>query len=65
MNVISDIQDIWKAKSLSDDFDKELEFCENRINLNHAIDFDPFLDDLIMYDTLNIIKESIKEVSEV
>ena len=60
MNIISDIYDIWKAKSLNADFEKELEFCENRINLNYALEFDPFLDDLIMYDTLNIIKEAQK-----
>lgn len=57
MNLISSICDIWKARILDEDFDKELEFCENKINLNHALEFDPFLDDLIMYDTLNIIEE--------
>lgn len=58
MNLILDIHDMWKARSLVIDFDKELEFYENRIELNHALEFDPFLDELIMYDTLNIIEES-------
>ena len=58
MNIVPDINDIWKAKSLNANFDKELEFYENRINLNHALEFDPFLEDLIMYDTLNIIEET-------
>ena len=57
-SIVSSIHSIWKARILDEDFDKELEFCENRINLNHALDFDPFLDDLIMYDTLNIIEGS-------
>ena len=51
---------MWKARSLDDSFDKELEFCENKINLNHVLGFDPFLNDLIEYDTLNIIMELLE-----
>ena len=58
-SLISNICDMWKARSLDDSFDKELEFCENRINLNHALEFDPFLDDLIMYDTLKIMENEV------
>ena len=58
-NVVNYIHDLWKARSLEHGIDEELEFCENRINLNHVLEFDPFLNDLIDYDTLKIISEVV------
>ena len=59
-SVVTYIHDIWKSKLYNVNLKDELEFCENRINLNHVLDFDPFLNDLIDYDTLL----QINEVSE-
>ena len=38
-------------------FKFEFDFYESKINLNYALDYEAFLDDLIGYDTLCIIKE--------